>query len=100
MPAIQTITSTLTPKNAQGELQGAQASMQAFTMIFSPVLMTSIFSAFSERDADYFMAYFPGAAFLMAAIFILIAMIPFLIGVRMNRKALVATDVPVMTDAA
>jgi DHA1 family tetracycline resistance protein-like MFS transporter len=100
MPAIQTITSTLTPKNAQGELQGAQASMQAFTMIFSPVLMTSIFSAFSERDADYFVAYFPGAAFLMAAIFILIAMIPFLIGVRMNRTALVDTDAAAMTDAA
>ncbi|MEM1391538.1 MAG: MFS transporter, partial [Pseudomonadota bacterium] len=92
MPAIQTITSTLTPKNEQGELQGAQSSIQAFTMIFSPVLMTSTFSVFSERDADYFVTYFPGAPFLLAAIFVLLAMIPFTIGVRLNREEISETD--------
>ncbi|MEM7492898.1 MAG: TCR/Tet family MFS transporter [Pseudomonadota bacterium] len=92
MPAIQTITSTLTPKNEQGELQGAQSSIQAFTMIFSPVLMTSTFSVFSERDADYFVTYFPGAPFLLAAFFVLLAMIPFTIGVRLNREEISETD--------
>lgn len=92
MPAIQTITSTLTPRNEQGELQGAQSSMQAFTMIFSPVLMTSIFSAFSEREADYFVTYFPGAAFLLAAVFILLALIPFYIGVQMNREKIIEAE--------
>lgn len=92
MPAIQTITSTLTPKNEQGELQGAQSSIQAFTMIFSPVLMTSVLSAFSEREADYFVFYFPGAAFLLAAVFILLAMVPFIIGVRMNREKIAESD--------
>lgn len=92
MPAIQTITSTLTPKNAQGELQGAQSSIQAFTMIFSPVLMTSTLAAFSEREADYFVIYFPGAAFLLAAIFILLALIPFMIGVRNNREQIVEVE--------
>ena len=47
MPAINTITSTLTPRNAQGELQGAQASMMAFTLIFSPVLMTQTLQYFA-----------------------------------------------------
>ena len=93
MPAIQTITSTLTPKNEQGELQGAQSSIQAFTMIFSPVLMTSTFSVFSERDADYFVTYFPGAPFLLAAFFVLLAMIPFTIGVRLNREAISERDI-------
>ena len=94
MPAINTITSTLTPRNAQGELQGAQASVMAGTLIFSPILMTSTLSAFSAREESYFITYFPGAAFLLAAIFILLAMIPFLIGVRMNRKDIVKTDGP------
>ncbi|MEL8055160.1 MAG: TCR/Tet family MFS transporter, partial [Pseudomonadota bacterium] len=93
MPAIQTITSSLTPKNEQGELQGAQSSMQAFTMIFSPLLMTSTFSAFSEREADYFVTYFPGAPFLLAAVFVLLAMIPFTIGVRLNRTEISETDI-------
>ncbi|MEM1035386.1 MAG: TCR/Tet family MFS transporter [Pseudomonadota bacterium] len=93
MPAIQTITSSLTPKNEQGELQGAQSSMQAFTMIFSPLLMTSTFSAFSEREADYFVTYFPGAPFLLAALFVLLAMIPFTIGVRLNRTEISETDI-------
>lgn len=92
MPAIQTITSTLTPKNEQGELQGAQSSIQAFSMMFSPILMTSVLSAFSERDASYYVTYFPGAAFLLAAGITLLAMIPFLIGVRMNRKAIIEAD--------
>ena len=94
MPAINTITSTLTPRNAQGELQGAQASVMAGTLIFSPILMTSTLSAFSAREESYFITYFPGAAFLLAAIFIILAMIPFLIGVRMNRKDMVKTDTP------
>ncbi|MEM9939820.1 MAG: TCR/Tet family MFS transporter [Pseudomonadota bacterium] len=93
MPAIQTITSSLTPKSEQGELQGAQSSMQAFTMIFSPLLMTSTFSAFSEREADYFVTYFPGAPFLLAAVFVLLAMIPFTIGVRLNRTEISETDI-------
>ncbi|MEL7230995.1 MAG: TCR/Tet family MFS transporter [Pseudomonadota bacterium] len=92
MPAIQTITSTLTPRNEQGELQGAQSSIQAFTMIFSPVLMTTTFSIFSERDADYFVTYFPGAPFILAAVFVLLAMIPFTIGVRLNREEIIETD--------
>lgn len=85
MPAINTITSNLTPKNAQGELQGAQSSLMAFTLIFSPVLMTQVFAQFAAPGAP---VHFPGAAFLLAAIITTLSLLPFLRGVRENRTVL------------
>lgn len=87
MPAINTITSSLTPANAQGELQGAQSSVMALTLIFSPILMTQTLQYFSGDSAP---VYFPGAAFLLAAIITAIALIPFAIGIGVNRKAIAA----------
>ena len=84
MPAINTITANLTPMNAQGEMQGAQSSIMAFTLIFSPVLMTQAFSAYTAPGAP---VYFAGAAFVLAALIAALSMIPFLIGVRANRDA-------------
>jgi len=83
MPAIHTITSNLTPMNAQGELQGAQSSIMAFTLIFSPILMTQVFSAYTAPGAP---APFAGAAFLLAGLIAALSMIPFLIGVQANRN--------------
>ena len=91
MPAINTLTSNLTPPNAQGELQGAQSSIMAFTLIFSPILMTQTFSAFTAPGAP---VHFAGAAFLLAAGFIALAILPFLIGVRANREAVAAVATP------
>ncbi len=85
MPAINTITSNLTPRNEQGELQGAQSSLMALTLIFSPVLMTQTLQYFSGDTAP---VYFPGAAFLLAAIITAIALIPFAIGIGINRKVI------------
>lgn len=87
MPAINTITSTLTPRNAQGELQGAQASMMAFTLIFSPVLMTQTLKYFANLpDSNPFQT--GGAAFLLAALITALAFLPFMIGVGINRRAI------------
>ena len=89
MPAINTITSTLTPRNAQGELQGAQSSMMAFTLIFSPVLMSQTLKHFANLpDSDPFQT--GGAAFLLAALITALALIPFLIGAGINRRAIAA----------
>lgn len=85
MPAINTVTSSLTPKDAQGELQGAQASIMALTLIFSPVLLSQTLQSFSAPDADI---YFPGAAFLLAALICAAALIPFAIGIGVNRRAI------------
>ena len=87
MPAVNTITSTLTPRNAQGELQGVQASMMAFTLIFSPVLMTQVLKYFANLPVDHPL-HTGGAAFLLAAIITTFAIIPFLIGAGINRRAI------------
>ena len=95
MPAINTITSTLTPRNAQGELQGAQASMIAFTLIFSPVLMTQTLKYFANLPVDH-VFHTGGAAFLLAGIITAMAIAPFLVGAGINRRAIAetATEAP------
>ena len=90
-PAINMIMSNLTPANAQGELQGAAASLQALAMIFSPIMMTQTLHHFSKDDAA---VYFPGAAFLLAAILTAACALPFWLGVRANRTQIATIDGP------
>jgi DHA1 family tetracycline resistance protein-like MFS transporter len=82
-PALNQIMSGLTPRNAQGELQGATASLNAFSIIFAPLLMTQTLHAFSGDEAP---TYFPGAAFLLAAFLTTLVLLPFYFGVRANRE--------------
>ena len=63
-PSMNAIASQQIPANAQGELQGAVASLYSLSAIIGPPLMTQIFSRFSDPAAPL---YFPGAAFLAAA---------------------------------
>jgi DHA1 family tetracycline resistance protein-like MFS transporter len=67
------------PADAQGELQGAAASLMSLTMIFSPLLMTGLFHRFSRDEAS---PYFPGAPFLAAAFLTLMALGLFLRAAR------------------
>jgi DHA1 family tetracycline resistance protein-like MFS transporter len=67
-PALQSIASRATPADAQGELQGVFASLNAIAMITSPLIMTATFSHFSAADAPVFA---PGAPFLLAALLML-----------------------------
>ena len=53
------------PANAQGELQGAVASLYGLSSIIGPPLMTQVFGYFSGPAAP---VYFPGAAFVTAAV--------------------------------
>lgn len=71
MPAMRGIMSNEVPDNAQGELQGAIASLFSVTAIFSPLFMTQIFAYFTKADAPF---YFPGAPYLCAGIFLALAM--------------------------
>lgn len=84
-PAINAIMSEQTPKDAQGELQGAVASLQSFGLIFGPVVMTETLRAFSIDNAP---VNFTGAAFSLASILVLLALIPFFAGVRANHVPL------------
>lgn len=87
MPAINTITSTLTPRNAQGELQGAQASMMAFTLIFSPVLMTQTLKYFANLPETHAL-HTGGAAFFLASAITALSLVPMMIGIGINRRAI------------
>lgn len=63
-PSMNALASQRTPANAQGELQGAIASLYSVSAIVGPPLMTQIFARFSRTDGA---VYFPGAAFIAAA---------------------------------
>ncbi len=80
-PALNAIMSAQTPKDAQGELQGAVASLQSFGLIFGPLVMTETLRTFSVEGAPI---HFPGAAFALASILVVLALIPFFAGVRAN----------------
>lgn len=64
-PALQAILSRNTPPDAQGELQGVLASLNAIAMITAPLLMTTTFAVFTAPDAP---VHAPGAPFLLAAL--------------------------------
>jgi DHA1 family tetracycline resistance protein-like MFS transporter len=71
-PALQAIISGHVPPNEQGELQGALTSVMSATAIIGPPVMTNLFAYFTAPAAP---VYFPGAAFLLGAIFMLISAI-------------------------
>ncbi len=70
-PSLQGIMSGQVSANEQGELQGALTSLLSLTAIIGPPLMTGLFSAFTAKDAP---VYFPGAAFILAAILCLLSL--------------------------
>ena len=70
-PAIRGMMANRVPADAQGELQGATASVMSLTMIISPVIMTELFRGFSREGA---VVEFPGAPFLAASLLVLVAL--------------------------
>ena len=67
-PALQSVISSQVPKNEQGELQGALASLVSLTAIIGPPLMTNTFYYFTHDSAPFI---FPGAPFFLG--FVLMA---------------------------
>lgn len=61
MPTINAMMSKQVPADAQGELQGVNASLMSLSAIIGPPLMAGLFGTFSSPSAPVF---FPGAAFL------------------------------------
>ncbi len=88
-PSVNAIMSQQTPEDAQGELQGAIASVQALGMIIAPIIMTRTLHEFSKETAAI---NFGGAAFILAAALTALAIIPFWRGVKANRVDLVPLD--------
>ncbi len=86
LPALQGIMSRTIPANAQGELQGAIASLNGLSMIIGPYLMTQVFGAFTQKEgpvhlgpfmisADGAPTYMPGAPFILAGSLTLLAVL-------------------------
>ena len=65
MPSTNALMSHRVAADAQGELQGAVASLYSLSSIVGPPLMTQLFGRFTAPDAP---VHFPGAAFMAAAV--------------------------------
>jgi MFS transporter, DHA1 family, tetracycline resistance protein len=65
MPSTNALMSHRVAADAQGELQGAVASLYSLSSIVGPPLMTQLFGHFTAPDAP---VHFPGAAFMAAAV--------------------------------
>lgn len=87
LPALQGIMSRTLPADAQGELQGAIASIAGLSMIVGPFMMTQVFAAFTDPGEPFAIGdrvilsagapfYFPGAPFMLAAVLTALALIP------------------------
>jgi MFS transporter, DHA1 family, tetracycline resistance protein len=68
-PAMQQLMTERIADDAQGELQGAIASMVSLTSIVGPLIMTSLFGAFADGTG----LFFPGAPFLLSAVILVAA---------------------------
>jgi DHA1 family tetracycline resistance protein-like MFS transporter len=67
-PAVQSVMSKQAGPSAQGELQGAAASIASVAAIISPIFMTQLFSYFASPAAPWL---FPGAPYLVAGALVL-----------------------------
>ncbi|WP_073833176.1 TCR/Tet family MFS transporter [Pseudovibrio exalbescens] len=85
VPALTGLISHSVTSDRQGELQGAFASIIGLTAVLSTLLMTQVF-ALATSTPDRF--YFPGAPFLLAAVFMTTAVWPFLRAIRQQRPTL------------
>jgi MFS transporter, DHA1 family, tetracycline resistance protein len=86
-PSMNAVASQQIPADAQGELQGAVASVYSLSAIIGPPLMTQIFSRFSDPAAEL---YFPGAAFLAAAALTVACAVLFLRAMRLTPQPVAA----------
>jgi len=75
-PAINGVMSRQVPDNAQGELQGAVNAANSLATIIGPLLATQVFALFTVSPQPF--GYMPGAPFLLAAGFVILAAALFL----------------------
>jgi DHA1 family tetracycline resistance protein-like MFS transporter len=94
-PSMNALASRQIPANAQGELQGAVAGLFSLSCIVGPPLMTQVFGHFSARSGRL---YFPGAAFLTAALLTAVCALVFARALRrLAPQPAAATQLPSAT---
>ena len=79
MPSTNALMSRRVPANAQGELQGAVASLFSLSSIVGPPLMTQLFGRFASPTAP---VHLPGAAFLASAFLAAVALTVYWLATR------------------
>lgn len=89
MPSINSMMSRRIPANAQGELQGFNASMAALGALFAPLLYNNALAFYTAENAAF---YFPGAPFAIGAVLTVLAL---LILVSCKPVATVSADRPI-----
>lgn len=72
VPALQALMTERASASAQGELQGALATLSSFTVIIGPIIFSQMFTYFSGSDAPY---HAPGAPFLFASVLCALALV-------------------------
>ena len=77
-PSLQSLMTSRTPADSQGELQGAITSLYSVASIISPAVMAFLFTAYTDDTGPYL----PGAPFILAAALILGAAVIFTIAAR------------------
>lgn len=87
-PSMNALASQQTPADAQGELQGAVASLYSLSALIGPPLMTQVFGYFSSRARAPI--YLPGAAFLTAAALTLVCALLFVHALRRSGRGAAA----------
>ncbi len=70
-PALQSLMSARVSEDAQGELQGAIASVISMTSVIGPLIMTALFGHFADSSG----LWFPGAPFAAASCLLMIAIL-------------------------
>lgn len=88
MPSVQSVMTSHTQADSQGELQGTVAAIMSLASILGPLLMTGLFRQFSQPNAAL---YFPGAAFLAAAVLQVLALLSFAVIAGKARTPVVET---------
>jgi DHA1 family tetracycline resistance protein-like MFS transporter len=78
-PALRSLAAAKVPPSAQGELQGALASIFSITSIITPLLYTSVFAWFIGPNAP---VLFGGAPYVLGGIFLSLSLAAFVLKVE------------------
>ena len=78
-PPLRSLAAAKVPPSAQGELQGALTSLFSITSIITPLLYTGIFARFTAPGAP---VTFGGAPYLVAGVFLLLALAALVLKVK------------------
>jgi len=73
-PALQALMSARVTPERQGALQGLLTSASALAMVVAPLVMTSVFAAFTSTSTP---VYFAGAPFVLSMILSVVALVLF-----------------------